>query len=228
MKPPTRFWLLIQPLAVLELVLYFLALPYIFWKCPRGNGPVMILPGFLFGDWYMWPMKMTLKVKGYQVYGWRLGMNKGYSEKINDGLIRRLKELVEEHDGQKISLIGFSLGGIYARNTAHLQPQLVDQIFVIGSPFMEIDNSVNIQNIYKFVAGKKLEDNVGFEVAERVKKKLSIPTISIYSFFDGIVSLESCIEPEDSMTFNYEILSTHCGLPHNYKVMKIILEKLGG
>lgn len=226
MKPPSRVWLLIQPLAILELVLYFLILPYLLLRTPKGRGLVLILPGFLIGDWYMWPMKITLKMKGYKVYGGKTGVNRGYSKKNSDKLNERLEEISNKNNGEKVSLIGFSLGGIYARNIAHLNSSLVDRVFTISSPFMNIDNSVNIQNIYHFFSGKKIEEDIGPEVAERIKKKLPVSTISIYSFFDGVVSLESCVEKEDGKTFSYEVTGTHCGLPHNYSAMKIILNKL--
>jgi pimeloyl-ACP methyl ester carboxylesterase len=226
MKPPSRFWLLIQPLAILELIIYFLILPYLLLRSPKGKGLVLILPGLLIGDWYMWPMKITLKLKGYKVYGWGNGTNIGYNDRVNKEISSKIQKISKNNDGEKITLIGFSLGGIYARNIAQLNPNLINKVFTISTPFMSVDNSINIQNIYRFISGKKIEDDVDPKTAERIKARLSFPSISIYSFFDGIVSLESCVEKEDDDTFDHEVIGTHCGLPHNYSVMKIILNKL--
>lgn len=227
MKPPRRIWLLFQPLAVLELVIFVLLSPFLLIKNNTlTHCPVLVLPGFLTGDWYMWPMRIILKIKGYKVYGWNNGMSKGYRGKISDILVQKTKDISKENNNQKVVLIGFSLGGIYARNIAVNCPDLVSFVFTLSSPFMNINDSINIQNIYRFISGKRIEEDITSEIAKKIKKKLPMPTTSFYSFFDGIVSSESCLEPEDFQTFNYKILSTHCGLPFNYFVMKIILNKL--
>jgi len=225
-KPPSRIWLLVQPLAILELLFFFFSMPFLFFRYPRGNAPILILPGFLTGDWYMWPMKIILRMKGYRVYGSTFGLSMGYRGRINDGLLKRLREISEKNNNQKVALIGFSLGGIYARSIAQTCPELVSQVFTLSSPFMKISNSINIQNIYRFISGKRFEEDINLEISGRIKEKLSMPTFSIHSVFDGIVSSESCLEMEDDNTFNYKVFSTHCGLPHNYYAIKIILEKL--
>ena len=226
-KPPKRIWLLFQPLAVFEFIIFIFLVPFLLIGGRKGNGcPVLVLPGFLVGDWYMWPMRIILRLKGYQVYGWDNGMSKGYRGEINNLLIKKTKKISKENNGQQVALIGFSLGGIYARNIASNCPSLVSRVFTLSSPFMNINSSINIQNIYRFISGKRIEEDIPRKTATKIKKKLPMITISFYSLFDGIVSPKSCLEPEDYRTFNYKIFSTHCGLPFNYFVMKIILEKL--
>ena len=101
----------------------------------RGdNHPVLILPGFLAGDSSTAPLRSILQSQGYWVHGWRLGRNLGPTADIVDGFVDRLQELHDRHQ-RPVSLIGWSLGGIYARRLARKWPELVRQVITLGSPF---------------------------------------------------------------------------------------------
>ncbi len=101
----------------------------------RGdNHPVLILPGFLAGDSSTAPLRSILQSQGYWVHGWRLGRNLGPTPDVVDGLVDRLQELHDRHQ-RPVSLIGWSLGGIYARRLARKWPELVRQVITLGSPF---------------------------------------------------------------------------------------------
>ncbi len=101
----------------------------------RGdNHPVLILPGFLAGDSSTAPLRSILQSQGYWVHGWRLGRNLGPTQDVVDGLIDRLQDLHDRHQ-RPVSLIGWSLGGIYARRLARKWPDMVRQVITLGSPF---------------------------------------------------------------------------------------------
>jgi pimeloyl-ACP methyl ester carboxylesterase len=100
----------------------------------RGDRhPVLVIPGFVSTDATTRPLRWALRSQGYWVHGWHLGRNIP-SEAVFTGLPARLSELHERH-GAKVSIIGMSLGGIYARELARAQPGAVRQVITLGSPF---------------------------------------------------------------------------------------------
>jgi len=104
-------------------------------RAPRGDGhPVLALPGFLADDDSTGPLRRYLKTLGYAAHPWLLGRNLGARGPVRERLIARVEELSERH-GRKISIVGWSLGGIYARALAKHMPDRVRQVITLGSPF---------------------------------------------------------------------------------------------
>ncbi len=102
---------------------------------PHGDGhPVFVLPGLLAGDPSTFSLRTYLTYLGYEVHGWQLGRNIGPTRHVVEGLRRRTAEIAERH-GRPMSVIGWSLGGIFARELARQRPELVRQVITLGSPF---------------------------------------------------------------------------------------------
>ncbi len=104
-------------------------------RAPRGDGhPVLTLPGFLASDLSMAPMRRYLKELGYDAYAWKMGRNTGGVSRMRAALRDRLAE-IHAATGRKVSIVGWSLGGVYARDLALQAPEMVRYVVTLGSPF---------------------------------------------------------------------------------------------
>ncbi len=193
----------------------------------KGDGhPVLILPGFLGSDLSTGRVRRFLKKLGYTPYGWDLERNLGDISKLNI-LLERIETLYEKH-GEKVSLLGWSLGGVYARQLAKAKPDLIRQIITMGSPFAGINEPNNAKWLFDLI-------NRGKEIAKEDKEKwmvdisapAPVPTTAIYSKNDGIVPWQACMEPiVDAIHQNIRIEGCHFGLGHNPEVWLILEDRL--
>ena len=104
-------------------------------RAPKGDGhPVLALPGFLASDLSMAPMRRYLGALGYEAHAWRMGRNLGGLARMREALRARLSE-IHAASGRKVSLVGWSLGGVYARDLALQAPDMVRSVITLGSPF---------------------------------------------------------------------------------------------
>lgn len=220
---PSRLLLALETRAVLEFASLPLALPLLLSRIPRGDGhPVLVLPGLLAGDSSTAPLRAFLNKLGYQAKGWGLGRNLGPRKGLLAAMQSNLLAL-HERDQRKVTVIGWSLGGIYARELARTAPQHVRQIITLGSPLHgDADRTTNAARVYHRVAGKlKVEDplrNVG---------PPPVPTTSIYSRSDGVVAWQASVERAGAKVQNVEVLNaSHTGLGVNPLVWLTIGDRL--
>ena len=203
----------------------FLASKAILNKMPEGDKhPVLVLPGFMADDCTTKPLRGFLKDQGYEPQSWGLGRNFAKMEYIEQ-LEGRLTELYEEY-GEKVSLIGWSLGGVYARELARNIPDKVRQVITLGSPFAGLKAKTNISWIYRLVSGKRIED-VEEDFMKEILKAPPVPVTAIYSKWDGIVNWKTCMEQEQRNDIqNVRVLGSHCGLGHNVAALMCIANRL--
>ncbi|MCA0873531.1 hypothetical protein LCL97_22090 [Seohaeicola saemankumensis] len=221
-RPPSPLLLAAEWRAVLEFNAFAASLPLL-RTLPKGNGrPVMVLPGLAAGDMSTLPMRMFLKNRGYSVYGWALGPNQGYRPGLKELKQKRLTEIHKKH-GCKVSLIGWSLGGIYARQLAKAMPEAVHEVITLGSPFKGHPRSSNAWRLYESLAGHTVDE---IAAIEEIANPPKVPFTSIFSRTDGVVSWECCIEDEGPTTENIGIEGSHCGLGHNPLAMFVIADRL--
>jgi pimeloyl-ACP methyl ester carboxylesterase len=171
------------------------------WTPLRGDGHgVLVLPGFAAGDPSTAPLRWALQAHGYAAQGWGLGRNVGLTRRITAGLRARLAELAS---GQRISLVGWSLGGIYARQLARERPDLIRQVITMGSPFRTFEG--------------------------RYSRPLGMPVTSIYTRDDGVVRWHHCIDElgASRQASNIEVYGTHIDLGVNPAVIFAVLDRLG-
>jgi pimeloyl-ACP methyl ester carboxylesterase len=192
----------------------------------RGDHhPVLVLPGFTGGDRSTVPLRAFLRGQGYWVHGWHLGSNIGPHRHIVEGMEKRLDALHRRH-GKKVSVIGWSLGGIYARELARQWPEKVRQVITLGSPyrFREGDRS-NASDLYDRLAPRE-DPWPGHDLREEHRPPLEVPSTSIYTRTDGIVRWHGCIDGEGPNCENIEVRGSHSGLGHNPAVLYVVADRL--
>ncbi len=195
---------------------------------PRGDGhPVVIFPG-LAGDRHsIGPLKGLCEQLGYAAYDWGRGVNAGPQGDVDawlDDLARHVGELAATHD-QRMSLVGWSLGGIYAREVAKKLPRRVRQVITIGSPFAGTVEQNNATWLYRLVNGAT--PVVDQSLLDRLRSAPGVPTTSIFSRTDGVVAWQTCIqEGMRKDTENIEVFGSHCGLGWNPEVLAVVADRL--
>jgi pimeloyl-ACP methyl ester carboxylesterase len=227
---PSELLLLLESRTFIELGSHFLLTPILQMlpSFPKGDRhPILVLPGFMASDVSTIVLRNFLNGLGYQAFPWKLGRNFADFEEKEAQMILKLRQMHREY-GRKVSLIGWSLGGIYARELAKAEPDLVRQVITLGSPFRGIKEDSNASWIYEWISGKKVKD-IDKALVERVAAPppANVPLTAIFTRTDGIVSWKCCIEPDESDSIeNIEVLGSHCGLGHNPMVLMHIAERL--
>ena len=127
-------------------------------RAPRGDGhPVLVFPGLVASDLSTRPLRRYLEGLNYAAYPWENGRNLGLREGVIDGCLARLRQLRRKHR-KKVSLIGWSLGGLYAREIAKQVPQDVRLVITLGTPFTGHPKATNAWRLYQLVAGHKVAE----------------------------------------------------------------------
>ena len=195
----------------------------------RGDQhPVLLLPGFAATDESTAPLRMALRSQGYWAHSWHLGRNLGPTSKIVTGMRHRIEELHDEH-GRTVSLVGQSLGGVFARHLARERPDLVRQVITLGSPYRMVEGDRSAaQPLWERVS--HLHDgDLGSDIAalaEQDRPPLVVPATSIYSRTDGVAPWQTCIDEVREQTENIEVRGSHVGMGVNPAVVIAVLDRL--
>src|SRR5512142_403176 len=153
LRPPGFGLLLAEARGIFELNASLLLSPLLL-SAPRGDGhPVLTLPGFLASDLSMAPMRRYLKELGYDARAWQMGRNIGGVARMRAALRDRLAEIHGE-TGRKISIVGWSLGGVYARDLALQAAEMVRSVVTLGSPFANDVTATNATRLYELLSGE--------------------------------------------------------------------------
>ena len=200
-------------------------------RLQRGDGhPVMVLPGLSATDLSTRPLRSFLKDRGYQSYTWNQGRNLGLREGLLENMLDRVDMITNTH-GEKLSLVGWSLGGIFARELAKLRPDLIRNVISLGSPHSGDHKATHAWRFYNLVAGHKVdEDPLGIKAL--LHKAPNVPTTSIYTKTDGVVAWENCyqrkpVNPEKAKHVeNICVHASHMGLGVNPSVMYLLADRL--
>jgi pimeloyl-ACP methyl ester carboxylesterase len=191
----------------------------------RGDGhPIMVIPGFMSTKKSTAVLRNYLSDMGYDVYDWGLGRNIGKVEHILY-LLESIDEIYKK-TGMPITLIGWSLGGIYARQLAKERPDLVRQVITLGSPFKNVTRPNNVEWVYSLISGGKKAKDTHDALLRNFPLPAPVPTTAIYSKEDGIVHWNTCMEDEDEIHQNVQVRGSHCGLGVNPSVLNIIADRL--
>ncbi len=195
-------------------------------RAPRGDGhPVIVFPGLSASDTSTVPLRSYLRHLGYTPSGWKQGFNFG----PRAGVLRTAREQLEEtvaSTGRKASLIGWSLGGIYARELAKLTPDLVRSVITLGTPFAGRHTSTNAWRLYALASGRDIErETAQYDLPQAP----SVPTSSIYSRTDGVVAWRASVQercPRNPHTENIEVVASHVGLGLNPSTWWALADRL--
>lgn len=227
-RPPSRLLALAEPSRALAELASFYALRPALKMLPKGDGHgVLVLPGFMAADGSTRPMRSLLSGLGYTVQGWNLGRN----VRVDNDRVEAMKQCVDElyeQTGGKISLVGWSLGGVFARELAKMVPDKVRLVISLGSPISDDRNHTNARRLFEWLNGEEPEPVkqgmfTGLDVAPPV------PTTSILTKTDGVVGWRGSVQAKSdpaAQTENIEVLASHCGLGVNPSVMLAIADRL--
>ena len=226
LRPPSRALFLTEtPRALSEMALLgWFAGPL--RAAPRGDGhPVMVLPGFTATDDSTRVLRRFLERWGYATHGWGLGRNLGPDDSLQQRMQERVEELFLQH-GERLSLVGQSLGGIYAREIARQAPEIVRQVITLGSPFAGVPGAAsNVQTLYEDVTGTHPEQ-IDSPMLEHLGEAPPVPTSAVYSRADGIVHWRSCVQRDGEQAENIEVPGSHCGMGFNALVLYAVADRL--
>jgi pimeloyl-ACP methyl ester carboxylesterase len=195
-------------------------------KAPAGDGhPVIVFPGLSASDASTLPLRGYLSNLGYGVSGW----NQGYNFGPRAGTLQTAKRQVEEacaHTGETVSLVGWSLGGIYARELAKELPGCVRTVVTLGTPFSGSHKSTNAWRLYELTRGREVHHELAML---DLKTAPPMPTTSIYSRSDGVVAWQASIQapcPNNACTENVEVFASHLGLGLNPSAWWALADRL--
>lgn len=224
LRPPSLFMMLAEARGLFELNTSLLLSPLLL-RAPRGDGhPVLALPGFLASDLSMAPMRRYLKDLGYDTHAWNLGRNLG-GVASKRGALRDLLKQIHETTARKVSIVGWSLGGVYARDLALQLPDMVRSVITLGSPFADDITATNATRLYEALSGEGINDNP--EIREAIAGDLPVPATSIYSRTDGIVNWHTSLLRPSKTAENIEVyLASHVGLGVNPAALWAVADRL--
>jgi hypothetical protein len=222
--PPLPLSLTDPARAAVEFGLLLTSLP-LRGALPAGDGhPVLVLPGLLADDGSTLPLRRILRGLGYRVHGWRLGRNIGPTAQAVTGMGDRLHDLHTRY-GSPVSVIGWSLGGIYARAMARRRPSSVRQVITLGTPFRLTD-----QNQSRASAAFNRFSHLHVERAavplDLETEALPVPATSIYSRYDGVVAWQACLDLRSPRAENIAVIGSHFGYGHNPAVVWAVADRL--
>jgi hypothetical protein len=195
-------------------------------RAPRGDGrPVMLLPGYGTDEAAMRPLGKYLVYLGYDVYDWGLGRNRGRVDSYTQSIGARTRQLHDDLGGVPLTLIGWSLGGVIARETARLFPTCVREVITLGTPV--IGGPKYTAAAERYAASAQLDlDEFEKEVHARNSAGIRQPITCIYSKRDGIVGWQASVDTYNDHARNIEVNSSHFGLGANGRVWRLIAEVL--
>jgi pimeloyl-ACP methyl ester carboxylesterase len=210
--------------SVLELGALTVAAPQLA-RAPRGDGhPVLVIPGLLASDTSTVVLRRFLERLGYRTAGWGLGVNTGPTGRVVRRLPLRLRDL-SDREGQPVSVIGWSLGGIFARALGVRSPELVRQVITLGSPYASsVPGQTHADAAYRLLSRRHYAEATsrGPDVAT----PLAVPTTSLYSRMDGIVSWRICREDVGERRESIAIPGSHLGFGHNPTALWVVADRL--
>ena len=223
-----RFWRLAEGRAIFEWQSFY-ALRPLLRRLPKGDGhPVLVLPGFLAGDRSTAPMRSLLTDLGYDAHGWRWGRNVTVDEALQTHLLNLVTHL-HQNSGQKVSLVGWSLGGLYARELAKALPDSVRCVISLGSPISGRYKDSNASRLFASINGR--HGSAHGQHSNSMNQPPPVPTTSIYSRTDGIVYWRGSVQkdhpfPHHAQTENIEVPASHLGLGVNALAMVALADRL--
>lgn len=224
LRPPSRTLMFLEGRAISELGAFLGALPLLS-LAPKGDGhPVLVLPGLVASDASTRPLRSFLNSKGYAVSGWRQGRNLGLREGVQHAMVDLVRELNDTH-GRKVSLVGWSLGGLYARQLAKMMPERVRSVITLGSPFAAGPKATNAWRVYEMASGRRAdEDDSRF--GGSLASAPPVPTTAIFSRTDGVCAWQGCREESSAMAESIEVESSHCGMGHHPAAVYAVVDRL--
>jgi hypothetical protein len=192
-----------------------------------GDGhPVIVYPGLGAGAFTTSQLRGHLKACKLDVRDWELGVNTGPEGDMDNWLQPLVESVVKLHAsaGRRVSLVGWSLGGVYAREIAKCAPHAVRQVVTLATPFGSLGDGNHAGTIFKLLGGDT--SRLTRELQRKLRQRPPVPTTSIYSKSDGLVSWRGCIEPPARNVENIAVDASHLGMTSHPQVLRIVADRL--
>lgn len=218
---PSRWLLLNEALVALDLARGLLSSTR---HLPRGEGPVVVIPGFQASDFETALLRHKLAALGYTVQGWGLGRNHGKTGKLLPRLVAQVRAL-HAQEGVPVKLVGWSLGGVLARDVAREAPEAVEQVVTLGSPIAGGPKYTVFAALYRR-QGLDIDKLALGADAREASRPLPCPVTAIYAERDGIVAWGSCIDVNHANVSHAATSATHFGMPFHPQTLRLIAEAL--
>lgn len=183
---------------------------------------ILLLPGYGGGDLSLKPLALFLRRSGFQAKTWGLGLNNGQVKRLQAELSEKVRQEYEEH-GEPVILLGWSLGGVLAREVTRDNPEWVAHVITMGSPIIGGPKFTVFARLYASI-GRDL-DKVEREVKFRYRKPIQRPVTALYSRADGIVSWEACVDKWSPSVEHHEVKCSHVGMGYS-KAIYVLLHRL--
>ena len=184
--------------------------------------PVMLLPGFGAHPIRMRRMQLALEAAGHSAYDWGLGFNLGPTPANFAFLLARADKLARRH-GEPVALVGWSLGGLFAREIGNRMPERVSRVITMGTPFSGNPRANNAWRAYEFITGHSV-DTPPIECDFRVKPP--VPTIALWSPRDGVVAPRSACGWPGERDRAVAMRCSHLGFAADPAVIAEVLRQL--
>ena len=223
-RRPNPLWMLAEGRSIFEALTLIPTSPVLL-SAPKGDGhPVLVIPPFGAGDGFTTVLRAYLSNRGYDSYRWDRHEILGLHQLVTVA-VRRLREVYEEGGERKITLIGHSLGGIYAREIARAAPDLVRAVITVGSPFAGNLKANYVWPMYEQATGTRV-DSIPTAFLERMNESPPVPSTAMFSRTDGVASWWCCVDEARPDAENIEVPGSHIGLLHNPLVLYVIADRL--
>ena len=224
LRPPSRTLMFLEGRALHEFGAFLGALPLLS-LAPRGDGhPVLVLPGLVASDTSTRPLRSFLKNRGYAVSGWRQGRNLGLRDGVQHAMVDLVQELNDTH-GRKVSLVGWSLGGLYARQLAKMMPDRVRSVITLGSPFAGSPKATNAWRVYEMASGRRADEE------DRAVRRIAVGNAAGADHRDlqphrRHLRLAGLHGKDLGDSESIEVESSHCGMGHHPAVVYAVADRL--
>ena len=222
LQPPSPLLLALEGRAPWEFGASIASWPFL-RNAPEGDGHgVVVFPGLAAPDLSTLPLRAFLRAHGYDAHGWDLKFNFGPRAGVIEQSLERVRKL-RKQTRRKVSLVGWSLGGIYAREIAKLAPDLVRCVVTLGTPFTGSPRATNAWRIYELASGHKLDDP---KLLAKVREAPPVPTTSVYSRTDGVVAWQCSVQKPGERAENIEVTASHVGMGVNPVAWYAVADRL--
>ncbi|PZP30155.1 MAG: alpha/beta hydrolase [Roseateles depolymerans] len=222
LQAPNAWLMLLEGRAPWESLALLASLPWLH-KLPQGDGhPVLVFPGLSANDLTTAPLRGLLDRLGYCAQPWGQGLNLGPRAGVLERCQADLQALQRRHH-RKVSLLGWSLGGLYARELAKQCPELVRSVITLGTPFTGHPRATNAWKLFEWVSGQRADEPA---LLERLRQPPPVPTTSIYSRSDGVVSWRCSVNEPGPLVENIEVPASHLGLGLNPIALYALADRL--
>ena len=231
--PPRLIHQLLEWRGLAEMAMLPWSLPLLM-NAPRGDGhPVLLIPGFLGDEGSLFALKAFLSQRGFDAHSWGFGRNVGFQTRHAQGVEQKIRHL-HHVSGRKVSVVGWSLGGVFAVYGAHQASECVRSVVTLGSPIsVDAEGSASpplVRAMYRLIAHRN--GPAAHTMQPRAKKlrervQITMPLSCLYSVSDGVVPpQEATVEGDPTRHENIRVPGSHVGLGFNAAVLWIVADRL--